>query len=397
MTSEQAVSFVLSWLAYAGMYLTRKNFSVAKYRMKDTVGLSLQAMGYIDMGYLLSYTGGQVPAGLIVDICGPKQVLVLGLMGSSLISLGFASTSNSTVMIILFTLNGFCQAAGWPSTVKIMAKQFPVETRTRIMALWSTNYQAGGIVGTALAGYLTATYGWRSAFIVPGSILFAIAVLNQVFLPSADPASPRYPHEEDTTLTDVLNMLKSKDILRYGAAYFFVKYIRYAFLFWLPFYLQSAIGLAEDVAAYVSVSLEVGGTVGVVVLGFVPVEHSVLCSWSLGVLSLWLFLYPFVAHQIVVIVPVLVLIGFFLYAPDSIIVGAAAQSLGGPHAAASACSTINAIGSLGAFVQSVLTPYFVQTYGWDFLFYLLSFFSVVAAAILATFPEKVRHGYEELP
>eukprot|EP01059_Diplonema_ambulator_P008434 TRINITY_DN18060_c0_g1_i1.p1 TRINITY_DN18060_c0_g1~~TRINITY_DN18060_c0_g1_i1.p1 ORF type:complete len:411 (+),score=67.20 TRINITY_DN18060_c0_g1_i1:172-1233(+) len=353
-------------------------------------------MGWVDMGYLLAYAGGQIPAGLVVDMYGPKAVLVVGLIGSGLMSLWFAWTRSVNVMMLLFVLNGLCQATGWPASTKVMAKQFPAETRTKFMAVWSTNYQIGGVIGTSLAGYLTAMYAWQTAFTVPAFILITIGALTIVYLPTADPASPTFVHEP-TTFADVVRLLHNPLILRYGVSYFFIKYIRYAFLFWLPFYLQTAMSMPEDTAAYVSTSLEIGGAIGVIIIGFLPLSHATSCAIHLTALSFWLAVYPhLVGENWAVIVPLLATIGFFLYAPDSLIVGAAGQSLGGHHAAASACSTINALGSLGAFVQSLATPYIMQQMGWGFLFYMFSVLAMVSAVILATAPNE-RSKYSALP
>ena len=53
--------FAVTWLGYAGFYLTRKSFSVAKTGMGEgtEVGLLDTDMAWIDMGYLIAYALGQ--------------------------------------------------------------------------------------------------------------------------------------------------------------------------------------------------------------------------------------------------------------------------------------------------------------------------------------------------
>ena len=43
------------------------------------------------------------------------------------------------------------------------------EKRGRIMGLWSTCYQVGGIAATAFATWLLVHYGWRTAFLGPAA------------------------------------------------------------------------------------------------------------------------------------------------------------------------------------------------------------------------------------
>ena len=53
--------FALTLLAYAGLYLTRKSFSIAKTGIGEgtEVGLLDSQMAWIDFGYLLAYAIGR--------------------------------------------------------------------------------------------------------------------------------------------------------------------------------------------------------------------------------------------------------------------------------------------------------------------------------------------------
>ena len=53
----------------------------------------------------------------------------------------------------------------------------------------------------------------------------------------------------------------------YGACYFFMKLIRYALLFWLPYYFETVLHYPTTKANDFSNSFEIGGVVGTVVLG----------------------------------------------------------------------------------------------------------------------------------
>ena len=73
----------------------------------------------------------------------------------------------------------------------------------------------------------------------------------------------------------------------------------------------------------------------------------------------------------------MLLVGGCLFAADSLISGAVAQDLGGPHAAALASGLINGIGSVGQIVQGFLLVWITRTYGWSTLF---DFFAILAGA-----------------
>jgi hypothetical protein len=68
--------FVITWLAYAGFYLTRKSFSVAKVGIQDDPSLRMTdaQMAWIDGAYLTAYAVGQFLFGL--GATEPSQRLV---------------------------------------------------------------------------------------------------------------------------------------------------------------------------------------------------------------------------------------------------------------------------------------------------------------------------------
>ena len=81
-------------------------------------------------------------------------------------------------------------------------------------------------------------------------------------------------------------------------------------------------------------------------------------------------------------IALLTVIGALLFAPDSILCGAAAQDAGGRHAASMATGFVNGIGSLGAFVVGLAVPPIVQSYGWQVLFPCLVGMALLSALCL---------------
>ncbi|HEY2734810.1 MAG TPA: MFS transporter, partial [Polyangiales bacterium] len=163
----RGLALALSWFAYASYYLGRKNFSVVKSAVARELGLGIDALAWIDTAYLSAYAIGQLPSGIAVDRFQPRRVVSLGLMISALSCALFASANSATLLAGCFLVNGLAQATGWPGTTKIVMAWTSEQRRGRVMGVWSTCYQAGGIAATALATWLLARYGWRAAFRVP--------------------------------------------------------------------------------------------------------------------------------------------------------------------------------------------------------------------------------------
>ena len=106
-----------------------------------------------------------------------------------------------------------------------------------------------------------------------------------------------------------------------------------------------------------------------------------LFSTDVGTLILFELRYPRVVFAFLVGLS-LALIGFLIFGPDTLISGAAAQDFGGEGAAGSAAGIINGLGSIGAILQGIITPYVSERYGWEALFYLFVVLAIFAGLVL---------------
>src|SRR6266568_4866494 len=77
-------TFGITWLAYAGFYLTRKSFSVAKIELAkpDVMGLSKGDMSWIDGANSVAYAAGQFAWGMMGDKFGTRAVILIGMLVS---------------------------------------------------------------------------------------------------------------------------------------------------------------------------------------------------------------------------------------------------------------------------------------------------------------------------
>ncbi len=400
-------AFGLTWLSYATYYTGRKGFSVAKKTLAERYGISELTLGAIDTLYLTAYAGGQFLNGLLGDRIGARRLVGYGMLASAACCGIFGLGSAAWVFGIAFALNGLAQSTGWPGNTRAMAEWTTPATRGTVMSLWATCYQVGGIVATVLAGWLLVRSGWRSTFFGPAALMALVGVLVLLWLRPGPGAEP--PAETDTVVdlqrgavhrelrresTAVLRrraqarLLRSPTLWFYGASYFFIKFIRYALLFWLPYFLAQRLDYDADVAAYVSSAFEVGGIAGVIVIGIASdrlrrfSRSAMAAVWLVG-LSASLLVYALAGFEgIWGNAVVLAMIGAMLFGPDSLLSGAAAQDAGGPHAAATATGFVNGLGSLGAILEGLTVPLISARYGWQAVFPVFVVLALLAAGCL---------------
>ena len=380
----QVRTFALTWLSYSSYYFTRKNLSVCKSRLHDDLGLSMTALGSIDTLYLASYALGMFLSGTLGDRIGARRLLTIGMLGSAAVAVWFGLSSSLLAFALAFSLNGAFQSTGWPGNVKAMQPFFSQSTRGRVMGLWTTNYQVGGLIATALATYVLTHYGWRAAFIGPatwvaliGITIFTLLVErpeDRGFAPvepllaprpeataAAAAAQPAPPEESLLAL-----FLRMPILWALGSAYFALKMIRYSLLFWLPYYLRQHLHYDEAAAGYGSMPFEIGGVIG---------------SISVG----WLSDRYFRTRRLKLSVPLLFVLGvcgFLLFGPDSLLSGTMAQDLGGRKATARVAGIINGMGSTGAIFSPILVAVIKEHLGWSALFYSFFLLTLLAGSLL---------------
>ncbi len=398
-------AWILTWVSYATYYLGRKGISVAKAPIAETLGKDV--LVGVDTGYLAAYAIGQYVNGFLGDRVGARKLVGVGMLVSAVACIMFGASSIGITFLLAFVLNGFAQSAGWPGNVKAMSEWTTAENRGRIMGFWATCYQVGGIVATWFATVMLARWGWRASFWGPAVVVAIVGILVLLLLkpgpgalvakPSDESDGPNQIEIELQRKIERRRVLRSPTIWCYGASYFGMKLIRYSILFWLPFYLTTALSYSKITAGYMSTSFEVGGVLGTIAMGALSdrnrhISRSVFAAIWLVLLAGAIFLYARIgATNMGMNFAVMALVGALLFGPDSLISGAAAQDAGGRYAAATAAGLVNGIGSLGAILQEYVTRGVSQRYGWDKLFYVFVVLALFSAVCLVpTFKTRAK-------
>lgn len=393
--SLQTRMVVLTYLAYFFYYFTRKHLGVATHALvKD--GFSEDLIAWVQTGYGICYAIGQFMSGALGDRVGPRIGLAAGMILSAVATLAFGIFPFVGVLAICLTLNGLFQATGWPNCCKVVTLWVSNAKRGRVMGFWLTSYIFGSLAANMFAGYLLEHYGWKQVFLFTGLTVLAVGVAQGIFLLSKpEDAGYSFGETESGSKDDkhsgegFARMIREPAVLLLGFSYTGLKFVRYAFFAWLPYYLATAVGMSDGESAYVSNGFEIGGVLGLLIGGVVADRLFPKNRCRLAFLALLGMVAALVGYRVISAsgglwgnVAGLASIGFFLYIADAIISGTAAQDIGGSGSAASAAGIINGIGSTAQLFAGVLPIAIKNRWGWDGVFVCFIVLGVVSSLIL---------------
>lgn len=404
--------FAITWLAYAGFYLCRKNLSVVIPLMASDRGYTNLQLADVLFGFSLLYALGQFGFGLLADRYGSRAVVALGLLLAVTSNLLMGWAPSVFWLTLLACVNGAGQSAGWPGLVKNMAPWFLRRERGVVMAWWTTNYVVGGVVGTVFATFVVTSpslaphWGWRRGFWIPALALLLVTLAYVAFArnrpsdaglpqivpndgekppPPTDPTSPgrsRFPIES--------RMLLDWELWTVALGAMLCKITRYSFLFWLPLYLTQHRNYGPAEAGYTSSLFELCGFGGALLGGYV--SDKVMQSRRLPVAALMMlglgvacWVHPaFAGLGRLGVAFSIGLIGVMNYGPDTLLQGATSQDIGARWGVGKTSGFIDGVSSVGQLFSAYLVGYIADKHGWDAVFYGLVLVSFLGGAILAT-------------
>ncbi|XP_039955093.1 putative inorganic phosphate cotransporter isoform X1 [Bactrocera tryoni] len=169
-------SFLL-FLGFAVVYMQRTNLSVAIVAMMDRNSTnpdfpeydwSEQTKSLVISSYFWGYFLMQIPGGQLTQRFGGKVMLLFSVGIGGFLTI-FTQLGDWQFICALRFLQGFCQAAVYPSVQIILARWAPPAERSILVALCFSGMQFGTVIIMSISGILaTSKLGWPSIFYVSG-------------------------------------------------------------------------------------------------------------------------------------------------------------------------------------------------------------------------------------
>ncbi len=268
---------LLGWvvLSYMGVYLCRKNLSVAVPMIQKAFGVNKAQTGDIISYSAAAYAVGKFLFGPVIDRFGGRICLLLVMAGVAVFG-GLGAFAGSVPMLALcYSANRFCGSAGWGAIVKQTPRWFPQRHWAMAMAFLSLSFVFGGVVALVLAGKIAAWSGnnWRMVMGLPSLVLLALLVIIWRVLPSDHSAVTSGRNTAWTNGFDfryMLRLIKLPQLWVVCGMAFALYIMRETFNDWTVdfFKTEGGAAMSNQVAALLSTPFDAAGAVGIVLLGW---------------------------------------------------------------------------------------------------------------------------------
>lgn len=149
-----------------------------------SMGLQLRAdisgLQWVVDAYTLTFAGLLLAFGHLGDRYGRKKVMIIGLAGIALMSVGGAVAADLGQVVAARAAMGVCAAAVFPATLALIINIFTdAKERALAIAAWTAMAGFAIAIGPTAGGFLLEHFSWHSVFWinVPVALLVLLAAL----------------------------------------------------------------------------------------------------------------------------------------------------------------------------------------------------------------------------
>jgi MFS family permease len=258
---------ILSALFTLSMFYRVSNAVIAPNLIQD-LKLNAETLGILGGAYFYSFALLQIPMGPMLDRIGPRIIITSSSLIGALGAFLFAFGNSFTAALLGRILIGAGMASVLMGSFMVFTLQFSPNRFATLVGILLSVGTLGNILAASPLAYLTSTIGWRTTFILAGSIttlfaFIALWVLGKEKRKEEKPSFPSSSEPEIGILQSMRLILKSLTFWQMGAVAFF-RYGTFVGLqgLWLGPYLIDTQGYSPVETGNVLILLAIGTIVG---------------------------------------------------------------------------------------------------------------------------------------
>ncbi|MDB5404793.1 MAG: hypothetical protein JWQ55_6811 [Rhodopila sp.] len=153
-------------------YMDRNLLGVLKPTIQGDLHFSETDYGNIVFAFSMAYAAGYASMGAFTDKVGVR----IGLAVAAMIWCAASAAHGLVTSVAGFTAArialGLGEGGNFPTCIKSVAAWFPVRDRAFATGIFNSGSNVGGLLAPLIAAFVTANWGWQTAFYVTGLVGF---------------------------------------------------------------------------------------------------------------------------------------------------------------------------------------------------------------------------------
>lgn len=257
-----ALVFFLCFVAY----IDRIVFSVSASPIMEALHITPVEFGMVTTLFNIGYFIFQIPGAIMIERLGSRAALAISLLMWSVFT-ALTGIANSFMMLaVIRFFFGIGESPVFTAGNNFFANWFPKEERGKANSLMNAGAFMAPILGPAVVVSVVTSFGWHSAFYMCGVLGVTAAAIWYFCMRSQPSEHPWVNEAELKIITQDSEIATQKEKTPWGIflrqrsfwaiamGYFGTLWTVQFFMYWLPFYLQSARKLSfKDMGFYTSV------------------------------------------------------------------------------------------------------------------------------------------------
>ena len=229
-------AFVVLYMLFLLDFSARLGVTSVFPAMQKALGLTDSQIGVAGSAVLCGMTLFVLPLSFIADKTSKKKAITLmsGLWGVGCLLCGLVS--NFFLILLGRFMVGMGNASYAPVSVSMLTSWTKKSRWGSVIGLYNSSMSVGLAAGTAVAGILAQSIGWRAPFIVMGVVTLLFMVLSMA-LPKTS-AKPENAKKDDVSLKEAFGVtLKNKTLVMLGIGVGLGNMVYSSMVAWIPMFL----------------------------------------------------------------------------------------------------------------------------------------------------------------
>src|SRR5713101_1260195 len=161
---------IVLFLATTLNYLDRQTMSILAPALQKELHLGNESLGWLFAIFYYAYTFSQMAVGPILDRSNLRWAFASAVFLWSVVSV-LTGLANGFMALLIFRLAlGVVESANWPAGMRVVARMLEPRERALGNGIFTSGTSVGALVAPGLVLGISATFGWRWAFVLIGSL-----------------------------------------------------------------------------------------------------------------------------------------------------------------------------------------------------------------------------------